>query len=263
MQGYHLEGLVQAANGALRGGKHQPAHIVCLSLLSVLLLFARAGFTSESDESEFESAGEVVETSQSGASETGESDDSSPQSTAGFTLAAGGSVAIQSSPGERPSTPGKFMNIDDLRIPGEATSDSHRDWIELTSVMDGMHREGLDASGSNRRRSSVVFDGFHVGKLLDRSSPKLREAIADGTIFTEVEIDIVASCGGNAYTAFAITLSTARIEQLESKGGRKEKSSENISFNYSRMETIYTPVNDDCSLDAPVFSTQDGELLEL
>ena len=166
-------------------------------------------------------------------------------------------------PGGAPSVPGIYMNIDDLRIPGESTSASHRNWIELTEVMDGIRREGLGASGSTRRRTSFTFDGVHVGKLIDRSSLKLREAILAGTIFTEVKIDVVRSCGGNAYTAFALTLSIARIENFESVITREEQSRENLSFDFSRIETMYTPVNDDCSLDSPIYSTQDGELLKL
>ncbi len=165
-------------------------------------------------------------------------------------------------PGSRPDAPGIYMNIDDLRIPGEATSDSHQNWIELTSVMDGIRREGL-AAGSSRRRSSFVFDGLEVTKLLDKSGPKLREAIAQGTIFTEVEIDIIASCGGNTYTAFAITLSIARIDGFASSAEADRVPGETVSFEYTRIETMYTPVRPDCGLEPPIYATQDGEILEL
>lgn len=165
-------------------------------------------------------------------------------------------------PGSRPDAPGIYMNIDDLSIPGEATSDSHQNWIELTSVMDGIRREGLSA-GASRRRSSFVFDGLEVTKSLDKSSTKLREAIARGTIFTEVEIDIIASCGGNTYTAFAITLSIARIDGFASAADADQVPDEAISFDYTRIETMYTPVRSDCALESPIYATQDGAILDL
>ncbi len=165
-------------------------------------------------------------------------------------------------PGSGPTRTGIFMNIDGDSIPGEATSDSHEDWIELTSVVDGLRRDNL-ATGSSRRRSSFVFDGLQVMKLIDSSSPKLREALAEGRIFTEVEIDIIKSCGDNAYTAYAITLSIARIEALNLQGGADDRPTEEIGFNYTRMENMYTPVESDCSLLSPILSTQDGEILDL
>ena len=119
------------------------------------------------------------------------------------------------------------------------------------------------ASGSSRRRTSFIFDGLQAIKDVDVSTVKLREAITDGTIFTEVKIDIVRSCGGSPYTAFAITLSIARLEELKMTGGGEEVPVEELAFNYTRIETMYTPVDHNCSLGAPIYSTQDGELLEL
>lgn len=165
-------------------------------------------------------------------------------------------------PGPRPGAAGIFMKIEDPEIAGESKSDSHRDWIVLTSVMEGLHRDNL-SSGSTRRRSSFVFDGTHVGKLLDRSSPKLRETLADGTIFGEVRIEIVEDCGGNLYTPLVLTLTTAALERLSLHAEQSDRPTENLSFNYSRIEAMYTPVEDDCTLLPPLFSTQDGELLKL
>lgn len=165
-------------------------------------------------------------------------------------------------PGTGPDSTGIFMSIDGNSIPGEATSDSHRDWIELTGIMDGLHRDNA-ATGSTRRRSSFVFDGVRVMKIIDRSSPTLREALAKGRIFTEVEIDVIRSCGGNAYTAYAITLSITRIEALNLQGEADDRPTEEIGFNYTRMENMYTPIDTDCSLLPPIFSTQDGEILNL
>ena len=165
-------------------------------------------------------------------------------------------------PGPRPGAAGIFMKIEDPDIPGDSVSNSHPDWIVLTSVTEGLRRDNL-ASGSTRRRSSFVFDGAHVGKLLDRSSPKLREALAKGTIFGEVRIEIIEDCGGSLYTPLALTLTTARLEQLSLSAEQSEQPIENVSFNYTRIEAMYTPVEDDCSLLPPLYSTQDGELLGL
>lgn len=165
-------------------------------------------------------------------------------------------------PNGHPTQPGYFMSIDNNLIPGDSTSSSHRDWIVLSEFTEGLHRDDTGTSGSTRTRSSFVFDGVTVGKLLDRSSPKLREALADGRFFGEVKIDIIATCNGSLYTAYANTLSSAQIVALTMTGS-EQRPTENIGLIYSRIETMYTPVSDDCTLLPPVYSTQDGELLRL
>lgn len=164
--------------------------------------------------------------------------------------------------GSGPTEKGYFLSIDGNLIPGESTSESHQDWIELTALMEGLHREGVSA-GSTRRRSAFVFDGVQVMKLVDRSSPKLREALAEGTVFGEVKIDVIDNCDRDLYTAYAITLSTARLDALDLHGEESGRPSEELGFNYTRIETMVTPVAADCTLLPPVFSTQDGQLLGL
>lgn len=165
-------------------------------------------------------------------------------------------------PKQGTGSPGIYMNVDNLRIRGESTSKLHRDWIELSSLGDGLRRIGT-STDPTRERTQFVFDGVHLTKDLDRSSVELREALLRGTIFTEVEIDFVARCGDTVFTALAITLSTARIEAFASAANADDVPSESLSFNYTRIETMYTRANPDCTLDTPVFSVQDGKLLEL
>ncbi|MGB5398106.1 MAG: type VI secretion system tube protein Hcp, partial [Gammaproteobacteria bacterium] len=163
-------------------------------------------------------------------------------------------------PSGGPSAPGIYMSIDDNAIPGESTSASHKDWIVLSAFTEGLRRDNLGTSGSTRIRSSFVFDGVTADKLLDKSSPKLREALLDGRFFGEIKIDIIASCGGGNYTVYAITLSSAQIAAL-SLFAANETPNEAVGLIYSRIETMYTPVENDCTLLPPVYSTQDGSLL--
>ncbi len=165
-------------------------------------------------------------------------------------------------PSGGPSAPGIFMSIDGNAIPGESTSASHKDWIVLSAFTEGLRRDNLGTSGSTRIRSSFVFDGVTADKQLDKSSPKLREALVEGRFFGEIKIDIITSCGGGNYTAYAITLSSAKIAAL-SLIASNETPNEQVGLIYSRIETMYTPVKNDCTLLPPVYSTQDGSLLGL
>ena len=173
-----------------------------------------------------------------------------------------GDVAQPPPPSGGPSAPGIYMSIDNNAIPGESTSASHEDWIVLSAFTEGLRRDNLGTTGSTRIRSSFVFDGVTADKLLDKSSPKLREALVNGRFFGEIKIDIIASCGGGNYTVYAITLSSAKIAAL-SLIASNERPNEQVGLIYSRIETMYTPVENDCTLGSPVYSTQDGSLLGL
>ena len=157
------------------------------------------------------------------------------------------------------------MKLEQPLIPGEVDVESHRDWIALSSVSEGLRLIGGDgSSGASRARSQFVFDGVMVAKDMDISTPELRRAIVEGTFFGEVKIDVVKSCGGtNVYTAYAITLSPARIVNLTLAATADGVPTETVGFEYTRITTMYTPVDKDCKIHSPLFSTQDGELLEL
>lgn len=157
-----------------------------------------------------------------------------------------------------PTDAGMFMSIDGKsEIKGDSTSESHKDWIELQSFQEGSSIVGGDTLGGGQSSGKVNLDGVTVSKLLDSSSPQLRQALVDGSIFTEVMIDIVKSCGGNVYTAYAITLTVSVMTSLNMSSGG-ERPIEKIVFDYSRIETMFTPVDGSCRLGSPVYSFQDA-----
>jgi type VI secretion system Hcp family effector len=162
--------------------------------------------------------------------------------------------------GGSPEQAGIFMSIDgnDV-IKGDATSKSHESWIVLNSFSEGSNIIFGDGTGGTRPTAQLGFDGVMVSKDLDSSSPLLRDALADGDYFAEVEIDIVKTCDTSLYTAYAITLTLSALSSLEmsssSSGGVP---SENLVFEYTRIETMYTPVDRDCVLGTPIYSFQDA-----
>ena len=159
-----------------------------------------------------------------------------------------------------PEQTGIFMSIDENRIKGESTSGSHAQWIELLSFNEGSSIDiGSGISGGDRASLKLNLDGVTVTKLLDISSPLLRLAVAEGDIFTEVKIDVIKACGGTLFTEYALTLTVASITALATGGSSAdERPTETLSFNYSRIETMYTPVGPGCRPGRPIFSFQDA-----
>ena len=68
-------------------------------------------------------------------------------------------------------------------IPGESTDDAHADWIEVLSYSCGVSQpaSGSASSGGGASAERADFQDFSIVKALDKASPKLALACADGT----------------------------------------------------------------------------------
>jgi len=164
-------------------------------------------------------------------------------------------ITVDSPPPAGPSQAGIYMKIEG--IPGEVTIDSHQEWIEISQIMEGLSISLSGAGTGGRTSGNFAFDDFIVRKQLDSSSADLRISVASGKHIAEILIDVIKSCGGNAYTQYAITLSNVIVSslKLEVTNGLKQ---ETVGFDYGIIQTVYTPVSKDCSLLSPLYSTQDG-----
>ena len=162
-----------------------------------------------------------------------------------------------------PKQVGIFMNIGDGAILGESTSDSHKNWIELLSFTEGSSIDAGSTTGGGSLAGKVNLEGVTASKYIDTSSPKLRLALSEGDLYTNIKIDIVKSCGTSIYTEYAITLSVSSLTELMMTADSEAATpTENLSLNYSRIETMYTPVGPDCRLEIPVYSYQDAIRIE-
>jgi type VI secretion system secreted protein Hcp len=93
----------------------------------------------------------------------------------------------------------KFEGID-----GESKDAVHENWSEIVSFNQGIHKPGGGATGTTRRTGEVIFDDIVIIKQIDKSSPKLAEAICKGKVFTKVEIHLTgpsegSTCQGTFY----------------------------------------------------------------
>ena len=82
-------------------------------------------------------------------------------------------------------------------IEGESIEPNHSGWINLLSVSQGISRPlSAGASGSTRQRSSASLEDIALTKEVDKSTPKLAEAICTGVNFPKVEIHLCTSSEG-------------------------------------------------------------------
>ena len=134
-----------------------------------------------------------------------------------------------------------YLKMGDIK--GESTDSGHADWINLLSVSNSITRPmAAGASGSTRHRSSATFGDIVCVKEVDASTPKLQEAIADGTNFPKVNIDLTTSSeGGERLPYLTWELVNARVSSYSVSGATDGSAvpTEQISLNFEEIKVTY------------------------
>ena len=140
-----------------------------------------------------------------------------------------------------------YLQIGDIK--GESTDAKHMDWINLLSVSSSITRPmAAGASGSTRHRSSATFGDVVCVKEVDASTPKLQEAIADGTGYKKVKIDLCTSSeGGERLPYLQWELTNARISSYSVSGATDGGTvpTEQISLNFEEIKVTYSKYDKD------------------
>ncbi len=135
-----------------------------------------------------------------------------------------------------------FLKIEN--IPGESSDDKHKDWIEILSYSTGVSQtaSGSASSGGGASSERADFQDFSIVKSLDKASPKLALACADGTHIPSVTIELCRA-GGDKVKYMEYKLSNCIISSSRPGGSAQGGESlplEEISFNFGKIEWTYT-----------------------
>ncbi len=131
----------------------------------------------------------------------------------------------------------KFDGID-----GEAQDEGHKKWSDLESFSQVIRKPG-SGTGSTRRRGDVICEDISLKKELDKSSPKLAEAVCKGRVFPKVEIDVTASYTNEGrVTYYRYELKNCQVVDytVGGSGQAEEVPSEDISINFEEIKVTYT-----------------------
>jgi len=82
----------------------------------------------------------------------------------------------------------KFDGVD-----GECRHEGYEGWSDVMFFSQGQYRPAGNLGGATRRRGDVAFEETIIVKPIDKTSPKLAEAICKGRVFPKVEIHLTAS----------------------------------------------------------------------
>ena len=135
-----------------------------------------------------------------------------------------------------------YLKIGDIK--GQAGDTDHKEWIELLSVGQIARRPMSTGSGgqASRQQSAVELPPIQVTKQLDKSTPKLLEAVCKGTTFPEVEIHLCTSEGEGRKPYFKVKLKHVKVSDLALSASAQAGmgDSESLALNYTEIEWTYT-----------------------
>jgi len=131
----------------------------------------------------------------------------------------------------------KFEGID-----GESKDAGHDGWTDALSFSHGLTQPGGGSTGATRRRGDVILDDFNIIKELDKSSPKIAEAVCKGKVFSKVKIHLTASytnAGRQNYYICELKNVLVTKYNVSGSGQSEEVPTEEISLNFEEIKTTY------------------------
>lgn len=146
--------------------------------------------------------------------------------------------------GTEPAAYTMFLKVDG--IPGESTDEMHPNWIEVLSFDMGVTQSASASAsfGGGASSERADFQDFAIVKLLDKASPKLAIACADGTHISEVQL-VLCRTGGDKLKFMEYKLSNCIVSSVSASGSVMTQGSatlpfEMVTFNYGKIEWTYT-----------------------
>jgi type VI secretion system secreted protein Hcp len=135
-----------------------------------------------------------------------------------------------------------YLQIDG--VDGEALDDKHKNWIELLGFSHQMEQptSGSKGSAGGAATGRVIHGDLIIHKYLDKSSPKIYEAISQGKAFKKMKIECCRA-GGSQLKYLEISLEQVMISSVHMSkvgGGAGDIPTEEVALNYSKIEWTYT-----------------------
>ena len=129
-----------------------------------------------------------------------------------------------------------FLKIEG--VPGESSDDKHRGEIEVESWSFGASQSGSMAMGGGGGAGKVSMQDLTISKYIDKSSPKIFEALATGKHLPEIKL--VLRSGSSQVEYLTWTLKDVVITNYSTGGNSGEdRPMESISFNFAQIKMSY------------------------
>ncbi len=130
-----------------------------------------------------------------------------------------------------------FLKIDS--IDGESKDANHDKWIDILSWEWGATSSSSVSAGGGRTSTAANIMDVTILKELDKSSPKLFLAVANGALFSEAQVDITSPDTKSGL--FTYKLSKVFVTSYQISGsGAENLPVERVGLDFTKVEMTYT-----------------------
>ena len=146
-----------------------------------------------------------------------------------------------------------FLKLGDIK--GESQDDKHKDEIDFVSWSWGMTQSGTTHLGSGGGAGKVAVNDLHVTKFVDKASPNLHLACCTGKHYDQA-LRTSRKAGDKPVEYYKLTLEEVLVSSVSMGGqGSDDRLTENVTLNFAKFKSEYTPQKPDGSGDAAVEGT--------
>jgi type VI secretion system secreted protein Hcp len=144
-----------------------------------------------------------------------------------------------------------FLKIDG--IPGESGDAKHKDEIQVLSFSFGESQAGTMAFGGGGGAGKVQMQDFHFTMNVNKASPKLFLACADGSHIKNA-VMVGRKAGKDQQDYIKVTFTDLLVTSFSTNGDANANSLpvDTITLNFAAIEIEYKQQNADGTLGAPV-----------
>jgi len=133
-----------------------------------------------------------------------------------------------------------YLKMGDIK--GETAEKSHPDWIEVLSFSHSMENVVSTSSGGSRTAGKAFLNDFAITKTLDKSSPKIAEALTTGKAIPKVELELTNGAGV-IYLKYELVNVIISSYSMSGVGDSSDRPMESISLNYQKIKMTYSEMD--------------------
>jgi type VI secretion system secreted protein Hcp len=140
-----------------------------------------------------------------------------------------------------------FLDLAEGGIQGESQDTAYRGQIDVMGFSEGITSTGATNGGAGRANAHAL----NVYKYLDRSSPALRQSLANGTTISKAVLTVTRDSvfnGGSSepFAEFIITLEKLRVTKISmSASNEEDRLTEQVELTFAKIKWKYTTLKAD------------------
>ncbi len=141
-----------------------------------------------------------------------------------------------------------FIKIDDVK--GEAQDKKHKEEIDVLAWSWGMSQSGTMHAGGGGGGGKVSVQDLSFTKWIDKSSAVLMDYCSSGKQYKEAKLTVRKAGGDEPLEYLIITMKDVIVTSVSTGGsGGEDRLTENVTLNFSTVQTEYQPQKPDGSKD--------------